>query len=664
MAMTCLGVAAAEADLSETPVDYASLPASHRARFEAEMSSALANARARAPGQAELALESRGDFNGYTGGASDGSLQLTYTVSDSMVTVGERVSFDVYLSCSYPQMTFTIGGLVMDENFSKTGDLVKGGEQSVTLGKDVFTRKLPIGFTPQAVGYFNFVIVVTDGLGNQVAVTTNTIQVYEGDLPNFDNMGVDKDYELAVDNNLAMRMSVDKMECSIGQPITATTTFTTKKDPVTYNASWTLTDAEGNELDKFVITGETNAQAANSIITFPYTPYETGELQFLITAVDGDGNEVKINTPYLPVPDGFYFEAELNRAVLNVGGSATGTYRIYGHQCEKTSFFAGWECYDGNGMRVLNHSAIVEDRKGFDTFAPRLGETVLFYVGASCPHFSQVPAIDTLVLVGGLKVEIDTLDESAQSGSPTGVSYIVEEGVDPYKSLVITGYTYDQSKDKTYDFMTQTVTAAEGTVSGTPYLGDEVYFVIEVTEADGLVSTWKSDVISLNGAPEVTDIQLTASINALEAELGNSFTLDYQMSGGSGTLNASQEKSYIRWMKKDGTIFRSENVTALKGSFTFTPEEKGEYVCELVVTDAYHQHAVWSQALRVNQRIPGDANKDGNVSIHDALIIMQLCSGWGVSVHRGNADVDGSGGVDIYDALLILKHCQGDAVLQ
>ena len=659
MLLSGLPVWAAEGETGDVTVAYGDLPPAHRTRFEAEMASALANARARAPGQSQLQLESRGEFNGYSGSASDGSLQLTYTVSDSMVQVGERVSFDVYLSCNYPQMTFTIGGLVMDESFSKTGDLVKNGSQSTTLGPTVMSRHLPIGYTPTTPGYFNFVIVVTDGLGNQVAVTTNTIQVYEGELPNFDNIGSDKDYQLAVDNNLAMRMSVDKMEVAIGETITATATFTTMSDPVRYNAKWTLTDPEGNELDSFVTTGETNAQEQNAVVTFPYIPYETGELQFVITATDGDGNEVKINTPYLPVPDGFYFEAELNRTVLNVGGSATGTYRIYGHECEQMSLFVGWESYNAEGKRVHSRSSVVKERSGFDTYAPRLGEEILFYVGASCPHHSSVPAVARLVLVGGLVVDMTLTADSVQARGSIGLEYYVEAGVDPYQSLVITGYSYDASKDKTYDFYRQTVTQTEGTVYATPYLGDEVYFTLEVTEADGLVSTWRSDTIPLTGAPEVTDPQVTASLSAASVEPGETVTLTYRMSGGSGTLNSSYpDSSYICWKNDSGAVIKKERVTAITGEATFAPETAGSYTCELVITDAYHQHVSWTGSIEVVQQLPGDANADGAVDFYDALTIMQLAAGWSVSVNRDNADVNGSGGVDLYDALEIIRRVQ------
>ena len=67
----------------------------------------------------------------------------------------------------------------------------------------------------------------------------------------------------------------------------------------------------------------------------------------------------------------------------------------------------------------------------------------------------------------------------------------------------------------------------------------------------------------------------------------------------------------------------------------------------------------------VSANLPGDANDDGRVDFYDALLIQQLCAGWGGAVNRDNADVNGSGGVDIYDALLILKDISGqDVTLQ
>lgn len=61
-------------------------------------------------------------------------------------------------------------------------------------------------------------------------------------------------------------------------------------------------------------------------------------------------------------------------------------------------------------------------------------------------------------------------------------------------------------------------------------------------------------------------------------------------------------------------------------------------------------------------RIPGDADDNGQVNAHDALLIMQYDAGWDVSVEKTNADVNASGSVDLDDAVLIFRYGAGENV--
>lgn len=61
-------------------------------------------------------------------------------------------------------------------------------------------------------------------------------------------------------------------------------------------------------------------------------------------------------------------------------------------------------------------------------------------------------------------------------------------------------------------------------------------------------------------------------------------------------------------------------------------------------------------------RIPGDADDNGQVNAHDALLVMQYDAGWDVSVEKTNADVNGSGSVDLDDAVLIFRYGAGENV--
>lgn len=61
-------------------------------------------------------------------------------------------------------------------------------------------------------------------------------------------------------------------------------------------------------------------------------------------------------------------------------------------------------------------------------------------------------------------------------------------------------------------------------------------------------------------------------------------------------------------------------------------------------------------------RIPGDADDNGRVDAHDALLVMQYDAGWDVSVEKTNADVNANGGVDLDDAVLIFRYDAGENV--
>lgn len=654
-ALTSLSFTVAAEEAAETPVAYDELPENHRQRYEQEMASALKNARARAPGKTQFFAEARGDFNGYTGSKSDNSLKVEYRVSDSIVEVGEKVYFYVNMNCDYPPMVYTISGLVFDEDFSKTGDLNKNG---ASVKVDGNFKGIAPSYTPTEPGYFNFVVVVSDGNGNTVSLTSNTVQVYEKEEPLFNN--------IAIDGSLALMMNLDRSKLDVGTVITATVEITTKADPVKYRGVWTLTDENGNILDTSETTSEVNAQAEIAKLTFEYRPLKAGKLQFVINANDADGNQIKNNTPVITVEDGYYFTARLNRvSALQVGNTLTATYNIYGHECDVAAYFIGWECHDADGNTITSKAQAVGDRSGKVTYMPRVGQEVEFYVGASCEHIAgEFPARVTLALVGGLAGEVSLTSSTVKYGSAIGVNYAFTGGLDPYQQVNVKGYSYDKSKDKTYCFLTKTVTEAEGTVTGYPKLGDEVYFVVELVESDGYTTTWKTDTATLTGAPAVTEPKVTASLSATKVVVGEKVTLTYKMTGGSGTINTAEpSSSYISWKRLDGTVMATERLSKVTGSPTFTPENTGTYYCEVVLTDGYYQQVSWkSDTFTVTTGLPGDADANGSVNSYDVLLIMQYCAGWPVSLGKANADVDGSGSVDLLDAMLILRYFAGEDV--
>lgn len=640
---------------NETTVAYSDLPAAHRALYEKEMAAAEKYAKSRAPGKARLFAEVRGDFNGYTDAKTDNSLKVEYTVSDSIVQVGERVYFDVNMSCEYPPMVYTVSGLVFDEDFTKTGDINKDGA-SVQVD-DTFKGKR-FSFVPTAAGYFNFVFVITDGNGNQISLTTNTIQVYEETEPLFTNM--------AVDGNLGLMMTLNRSKLDVGTLITASVDVTTKADPVQYTGVWTLTAEDGTVLDTATVTAEVNAQSTLARINFEYRPLQSGKLQFVITASDGDGNQVKNNTPVLTVDDGFYFTAKLNRvSALVVGNSVTASYSVYGHECSTTAYYTGWECRDADENLLASRVERVQERSGKSVYTPRVGQDIEFYIGATCEHFTgEYPATATITLIGGLDVSVSLTASSVKYGGKIGVKYSAEGGLTPYQKVIVTGYSYDASKDRTYTFLNQSLTESSATVYGSPKLGDEVYFIVQIVEEDGNTTSWKTGTAKLTGAPEVTDPVVSGTLSTNMAVVGEEVTLTYKMSGGSGTINKDEpEASYIAWKRLDGVTISTQQITKVSGTMSFTPDTAGTYYCELVLLDGYHQEVTWqSGMISVSAGLPGDADANGAVNAQDALLILQYDAGWSVSLNKENADVDNSGSVDIQDALLVFRYCAGENV--
>lgn len=58
-------------------------------------------------------------------------------------------------------------------------------------------------------------------------------------------------------------------------------------------------------------------------------------------------------------------------------------------------------------------------------------------------------------------------------------------------------------------------------------------------------------------------------------------------------------------------------------------------------------------------RLPGDANDDGDVTTRDALVIMQWIAGFDVTINEANADCNGDGEVTTRDALMIMQWIAG-----
>ena len=85
--------------------------------------------------------------------------------------------------------------------------------------------------------------------------------------------------------------------------------------------------------------------------------------------------------------------------------------------------------------------------------------------------------------------------------------------------------------------------------------------------------------------------------------------------------------------------------------------DNGAYA--LCMVKVYDPYAKPDEPDVPTDRLPGDADKDGAVTILDALMVLQHSVGWDVDISMSNADVDADGSATIMDALRILQYCVG-----
>ena len=68
------------------------------------------------------------------------------------------------------------------------------------------------------------------------------------------------------------------------------------------------------------------------------------------------------------------------------------------------------------------------------------------------------------------------------------------------------------------------------------------------------------------------------------------------------------------------------------------------------------------KAVSASSRIKGDSDKDGEISVSDALLIQQKLAGWDVNISLISSDVDGDNELTVSDALLIQQKLAGWSV--
>lgn len=97
------------------------------------------------------------------------------------------------------------------------------------------------------------------------------------------------------------------------------------------------------------------------------------------------------------------------------------------------------------------------------------------------------------------------------------------------------------------------------------------------------------------------------------------------------------------------------------GTLTFTVNEDaafGTYTVEAYLISG-STTVTGYVTFTVGDRLPGDANDDGDVTTRDAMLILQKIAGFEVTLNESNADCNADGDVTTRDAMLILQQIAG-----
>jgi len=184
-----------------------------------------------------------------------------------------------------------------------------------------------------------------------------------------------------------------------------------------------------------------------------------------------------------------------------------------------------------------------------------------------------------------------------------------------------------------------------------------------VLEEDAVTCTWPTASCILTGtASNGATVKLTVNGYKLPEtirvepdqiwlELGKSQTVK------AVTDEADSKIKTVYWLAEDEGIVSFSETSGSKGT-TFKAVAVGNTrVAAMLDNGVYAMCTV--TVYDPNGRKPGDANEDGKVDIHDALLVMQYDAGWNVKLNGYAADVNADGRVNNQDGLLIIQACAG-----
>ena len=190
----------------------------------------------------------------------------------------------------------------------------------------------------------------------------------------------------------------------------------------------------------------------------------------------------------------------------------------------------------------------------------------------SLAETSPLEAADKLL--GKITITFDK--SSYEAGKTVTASYTISGGSGTYKSMDYG--VYITNNGITGYFTGDQLTTTTGTIEFTPKFGQEAWMEIWVIDSENRHFNKESDHITLTGGTDPNAISAKLTVDKTTCEVGTAITASYEVTGGSGEYWIA----YNCYSFANGSYvpISNEELTAAKGTFTFTPT-KGQEAYEI-----------------------------------------------------------------------------------
>lgn len=467
-------------------------------------------------------------------------------------------------------------------------------------------------------------------------------------------------------------IKLDKSSVNTGEAVTATYTVTGGPEDMEIDINWNVVYDEPRE-DGALSTGikwEDNvARNGTSTLVVPFGPTL----------------EIAVCLWHDKLPNGYYYESKsipvygdpmyainlsLDKTTVMTGEYVTATYECVGYPDGDVSI--NWYFYDENEDMI---SSVYADDDGglsgtstvYVPFGRKLVCNAYLYHDTlpNAEAYKSIP-ITGYPLYDPLEITASLDKTTVQSGSPLTLTYSVTGGKAPL-DIWMRAETITADYSEFYRIANRFDLPASGREVIVPYLGEHVSIVMDVTDADGNSVSWYG-TNTITGAPEAQETRLTVTADKTEVIVGEPITVTYNFSTGNVPLG---EGSYYYWSVSDqdgdgyAELLEEGNLTEKSGTLTYIPQDYAGETLYLImyIRNVYGQeHYNWDiEAAIVNDpsRLPGDADDNGSVDIYDALTILKHLSGEAVDINLTNAEVNRDNQVNVQDAMLIMEKGAG-----